>query len=170
MSDNHSIFFDEWRQCLYAHYIHVLRAGDAITEPTLRRVLLNSGLTDTDIAQMRAKALELGPLIPGTAWLFDDESPAEDFPAENAPGGDTADTAVLLDDAPSSEDAPLEDGAPFSSDAPEDYVPAPDTVPPDDNDPGDDDWPDDPGLLDEESPDDTPPDSDPNAGAQLSLF
>lgn len=56
------IFFDEWQACLRAHYIYVIRTGDAITEPTLRQVLLHSGLSETELEALRAQAEALGPL------------------------------------------------------------------------------------------------------------
>lgn len=53
-----SIFFDEWQKCLHAHYVHVLRERDAITEPTLRRVLLNTGLAEAELAEMQQHAAD----------------------------------------------------------------------------------------------------------------
>jgi hypothetical protein len=49
MSDKSSIFFDEWRACLRAHYKYVVQVNDTVTEPTLRAVLLQSGLTDDEL-------------------------------------------------------------------------------------------------------------------------
>lgn len=64
MSEQKGIFFDEWQACLRAHYVHVVRAEDSITEPTLRHVLLQTGLTDDDIDALREEAHTLGPLPP----------------------------------------------------------------------------------------------------------
>ncbi|MCD4687027.1 MAG: hypothetical protein K8S97_13950 [Anaerolineae bacterium] len=64
MSDQKGIFFDEWQACLRAHYVHVVRAEDTVTEPTLRHVLLQTGLTDDDIEALREEAHALGPLPP----------------------------------------------------------------------------------------------------------
>lgn len=52
MNDNRSIFHDEWRACLYAHYEHVIRTGDTITEPTLRHVLLQAGLREDELTAL----------------------------------------------------------------------------------------------------------------------
>jgi hypothetical protein len=57
MPENHSLFFDEWQSCLRAHYIHVLRVHDDVTEPTLRHVLRQTGLTDEDLLRLRQEAL-----------------------------------------------------------------------------------------------------------------
>jgi hypothetical protein len=65
MSDNPSIFFDEWQACLHAHYIYVIRTGDTVTEPTLREVLLHSGLSEKELRALQDEALALGPLDPG---------------------------------------------------------------------------------------------------------
>lgn len=62
MSNSRGIFFDEWQACLRAHYIHVLRANDTITERTLRGVLLQSGVTEAELAALHDRALALGPL------------------------------------------------------------------------------------------------------------
>lgn len=64
MSDQKGIFFDEWQACLRAHYIHVIRINDEITEPSLRGVLLQSGLSEDDLAALREEAYDLGPLPP----------------------------------------------------------------------------------------------------------
>jgi hypothetical protein len=65
MSDKHSLFFDEWQACLRAHYVYVLRAGDHVTEPTLRQVLLQTGLGEDDLRALQDEALALGAIEPG---------------------------------------------------------------------------------------------------------
>lgn len=62
MSDKRSIFFDEWQACLRAHYVHVLRTNDSITEPTLRHVLHQTGITDEELAALQAEGLAGRPL------------------------------------------------------------------------------------------------------------
>lgn len=57
-----SIFFDDWQACLRAHYIYVIRTGDTITEPSLRAVLLQSGVSEEEIAALQEEALARGPL------------------------------------------------------------------------------------------------------------
>lgn len=67
MTDKQGIFFDEWQACLRAHFTHVVRANDTGTEVTLRGVLLQTGLTDDDLEELRTVAQELGPLEEETA-------------------------------------------------------------------------------------------------------
>ena len=66
MSDQRSIFFDEWQACLRAHYVHVLRTNDSVTEPTLRHVLHQTGITDEELAALQAEGLS-GRLTPESA-------------------------------------------------------------------------------------------------------
>lgn len=54
MSDN--IFADDWRECLRAHYMHVIRTGDRVTEPTLRGVMQEAGFGETELAELRVLA------------------------------------------------------------------------------------------------------------------
>lgn len=44
-----SPFGDDWRDCLQAHYTHVIRANDVRTEKTLRSVLYECGYDDHDL-------------------------------------------------------------------------------------------------------------------------
>jgi hypothetical protein len=79
------IFFDDWQACLRSHYIYVIRAGDAVTEPTLRHVLVHSGVDEAELDALRAQAEALGPLDP--------DAPAEAVRApeqDAAPNGDQA--------------------------------------------------------------------------------
>ena len=85
------IFFDEWRACLHAHYMYVVRSGDTVTEPTLRRVLIHAGLDEAELDAMREEALARGPLDP-------------DVPDEAAVAGD----APAQDDVPDAGEAPDE--------------------------------------------------------------
>jgi len=68
MSDQHSIFFDEWQACLRAHYVHVLRTNDTVTEPTLRHVLHQTGITDEELAALQAEGLAGRPLSESTSY------------------------------------------------------------------------------------------------------
>ncbi|HEX2907975.1 MAG TPA: hypothetical protein VHO69_13990 [Phototrophicaceae bacterium] len=54
MSQN--IFADEWRACLQAHYQHVVRNQDQVTEPSLRLVMLDAGFTESELAELRVRA------------------------------------------------------------------------------------------------------------------
>ncbi|NWG17771.1 MAG: hypothetical protein HXY41_14180 [Chloroflexi bacterium] len=54
MSEN--IFADDWRECLRAHYMHVIRTGDRVTEPTLRGVMQEAGFSEAELAELRVLA------------------------------------------------------------------------------------------------------------------
>ncbi len=56
MAEGRSIFHDDWRACLRAHYLHVIRSGDRVTEPTLRAVLERVGFSEDEIRQMAIEA------------------------------------------------------------------------------------------------------------------
>lgn len=56
MSADRSPFHQDWRACLRAHYMHVIRIGDAVTEPTLRSVLTHVGFSEDEIKQMAIEA------------------------------------------------------------------------------------------------------------------
>ncbi|GAB4415815.1 MAG: hypothetical protein Kow00106_11280 [Anaerolineae bacterium] len=96
MSDRRSIFFDEWQACLRAHYVYVLRTHDTVTEPTLRQVLHQTGLTDEELAALQAQALG-APLPPA------DPSPAAEPTPDAWPTPDS-----LVDDEPVEEESPPE--------------------------------------------------------------
>ncbi len=99
MSDNRSLFFDEWQACLRAHYIHVVRTNDTVTEPTLRHVLHQTGLTDEELAHLRAIALASPP--PGADGAALDGEPVGEAGADvPAVRDERPATAVLPDDAP----------------------------------------------------------------------
>ena len=95
MSDKRSIFFDEWQACLRAHYVHVLRTDDSVTEPTLRHVLHQTGIADEELAALQAEGLA-GRLAPASA--SDAPSAAERF---DEGGGD-------VESAPFAEDPALD--------------------------------------------------------------
>ncbi len=56
MSQEKGVFYEEWRACLRAHYMDVVRTGDSITEPTLRGVLLEAGFSESEINEMAIQA------------------------------------------------------------------------------------------------------------------
>ncbi len=56
MAEGQSIFHQDWRACLRAHYMHVIRIGDKVTEPTLHGVLTRVGFSDDEIKQMAVEA------------------------------------------------------------------------------------------------------------------
>lgn len=53
MSEN--IFADEWVECLEAHYMHVIRIKDEVTEPSLSIVMHSAGFTDAQLAELRVR-------------------------------------------------------------------------------------------------------------------
>ncbi|NDJ79097.1 MAG: hypothetical protein GYB65_22835 [Chloroflexi bacterium] len=71
MESTHSIFFEEWRACLRAHYMHVVRSGDTIAEPTLRQVLVQAGLRESELDAIRDEVLAEGAAMDEAA--FDDD-------------------------------------------------------------------------------------------------
>ncbi len=54
MSEN--IFADEWMECLEAHYTHVIRTQDRVTEPSLTIVMHSAGFSDKQLAELRVRA------------------------------------------------------------------------------------------------------------------
>lgn len=53
----HNPFNDHWRECLRAHYRHVITVNDTQNEQSLHQVLLNIGVSEDDLASIRAEAL-----------------------------------------------------------------------------------------------------------------
>ena len=49
-------FADDWRESLRAHYMHVIRVEDKVTERTLSRILLRLNFTEAELAEMRVLA------------------------------------------------------------------------------------------------------------------
>src|SRR5258707_10246762 len=54
MAEN--IFADEWMECLEAHYMHVIRINDKVTEPSLSIVMHSAGFSDAQLAELRVRA------------------------------------------------------------------------------------------------------------------
>jgi hypothetical protein len=51
-----SIFKDEWRECLRAHYMDVIRRDDQRTLKSLVRVMHDTGFGDDELAELRVRA------------------------------------------------------------------------------------------------------------------
>ncbi|MCC6802238.1 MAG: hypothetical protein IT319_05075 [Anaerolineae bacterium] len=47
-----SIFAEEWRDCLRAHYTYVVRMGDQGTERTLRNVMFEAGFGEDEVKEL----------------------------------------------------------------------------------------------------------------------
>jgi hypothetical protein len=50
------IFADDWVECLEAHYMHVIRINDKVTEPSLSIVMHSAGFSDAQLAELRVRA------------------------------------------------------------------------------------------------------------------
>ncbi|MEO8612811.1 MAG: hypothetical protein ABI690_33260 [Chloroflexota bacterium] len=50
------IFQNEWRECLEAHYMHVIRTRDKVTEPSLTVVMGQAGFNASELAELRVRA------------------------------------------------------------------------------------------------------------------
>jgi hypothetical protein len=49
-------FEQEWRECLRAHYIYVVRSGDEATERTLTSVMEQAGFDSKTMVELRIRA------------------------------------------------------------------------------------------------------------------
>ena len=47
-----SIFSQEWRDCLRAHYAYVVRMGDHGTEKTLHHVMIEAGFREDEVKEL----------------------------------------------------------------------------------------------------------------------
>jgi hypothetical protein len=125
-----SIFFDYWQDCLRAHYVHVLSTDDKITEPTLRHVLLQTGLSEEDLCDLKAMAgvdcdedLDAEPIEamelyvqPGAAPIDEAALPAEVY--EDTPPDQPVAPASELDEIEYDETELDQSIAPASADEP----------------------------------------------------
>ncbi|MFQ3647199.1 MAG: hypothetical protein SNJ54_10525 [Anaerolineae bacterium] len=53
---SNSIFAAEWRRCLEAHYIDVIRRNDTITQQSVVKILHQVGFTDDDLRALYIRA------------------------------------------------------------------------------------------------------------------
>lgn len=83
MSEKRSIFFDEWQACLRAHYRFVIQDNDTVTEPTLRHVLLQTGLAEDELDALAEEACADVPLDSATMGAGADDV-LDDVDAEMA--------------------------------------------------------------------------------------
>lgn len=113
MTPKGTLFFDEWQACLRAHYVHVIRTQDTVTEPTLRHVLLTTGLTEDELDALRAEALDTAgdaydavelPPAPVVTPLPDEQ----DLPDDPANEEDLMPEAILDALMPDEPDLPIE--------------------------------------------------------------
>jgi hypothetical protein len=59
-----SIFTEEWRECLRAHYMDVIRRNDQITLKSLVRVMHDTGFNDDELAELRVRATMRADAMP----------------------------------------------------------------------------------------------------------
>jgi len=111
MSNTSSLFFDDWQACLRAHYVYVLRAGDDITEPTLRQVLLQTGLNEQDLRALQEEAFALGAIEPGLELMPPPPAALEGEP-DDLPDSSDVPAEELEDDTLAGEDEEDVDSTP----------------------------------------------------------
>ena len=104
-----SPFSEDWRDCLKAHYTHVIRTNDQRTEKTLRTVLHECGYSDGQIDEWLVLAtMHVDDAPPD--FVPDMERAAEAFvsvPAAPPPAVEVAPPAE--EEAPPEEDIPPHD-------------------------------------------------------------
>jgi hypothetical protein len=113
-----NIFEDDWRDCLRAHYFHVIAERDVNNERSLVTVLLQTGFTEDDIAVLRSAAMAEYGWESETPATEADAPPVEsaeaaaeqvlpENPADAAPPGPAGDSADSGDDDQEEPPAPL---------------------------------------------------------------
>lgn len=109
-----NVFADEWRECLQAHYIHVIRNRDKVTEPSLTVVMHQAGFSDSELAQLRVRATmhvdDVGAdFVPDLTVLEDFTPETHDEPQVFA-GVDLPDETVdlIIEDTDEENEAPPE--------------------------------------------------------------
>jgi hypothetical protein len=107
-----SLFFDDWQACLRAHYMHVIRSNDAVTEPTLRQVLLHTGLSENDLEALRQQAYALDPSAPELPPEPEEVQAVTAPPPAEEPGELTYDELGVVVDAANDDPVPEDDEAP----------------------------------------------------------
>lgn len=110
MSPNGGVFFDEWQACLRAHYLYVLQTEDWVTELTLRRVLLNAGFSEEDVALLHQQAAESDPQFALEAASSRVDLPAPPEPAADEDDGPEALTLAEGDELLQGDEAEVGDG------------------------------------------------------------
>jgi hypothetical protein len=100
-----SIFTEEWRRCLRAHYMDVVRRDDQVTLKTLVRVMHDTGFSDDELAELRVQAT-----------MRADEMP-DDFVPDTRIFQVNADLSAQEEIAPASEPESFYEPANFEEDA-----------------------------------------------------
>lgn len=89
-----SIFKDEWRECLRAHYMDVIRRDDQRTLKSLLRVMHDTGFSDDELAELRVRATMRVEDVPA------DFVPDMHILQVNADAAPSLDSAAQPDDEP----------------------------------------------------------------------
>ena len=125
-------FHKEWRDCLRAHFLYVIRSGDRVTEPSLRLVMLEAGFSDEELAELRVQAtlrVEDAPpgFVPDLDALRVYPAAVPPVPAEAAPEPDSELAEPVMEtDAAETLAGPLEtDAEPQTVDEPADAADLP---------------------------------------------
>lgn len=131
-----SIFSEEWRECLKAHYMYVTRERDARTERTLVGVLHNVGFTDAELNELKIRATmhvdDVGAdYVPDLDLLKAAEQAAAVFAVPDLPVPTQAeaaapDAAAMVDAALIENAAAVENAA---EDSPVEIIPAAEVYP-----------------------------------------
>lgn len=81
-----NVFADDWHECLQAHYMHVIRVKDKVTEPSLTVVMRDAGFNDSALAELRVRATahvdEVGADFVPDLDILNTPLPAAPSPAE----------------------------------------------------------------------------------------
>lgn len=98
-----SVFSQEWRDCLQAHYMHVVRSGDKVTLPTLTGVMTDAGFSEAELNELYVRATQHVDDVPDD--FVPDEAVVETF---QSPGEDTT-PAADSDESADEDDTPPDD-------------------------------------------------------------
>lgn len=123
-----SIFDEEWRACLRAHYFHVIKERDTNNERSLETVLIQTGFTPDDLTAMRAEIYALLGWEPESveqpeqsledaAYLIDDEA---ELPAEITVPEEFGSLDALIE-SPDAEGVPTEEPEMMIAETPGEY-------------------------------------------------
>ncbi len=84
------IFADEWRDCLRAHYMHVVRTDDRVTLRSLVDVMAQVGFTEDDLKALYLRATlraddVVADFVPDFNFLAAKPEPSPEPPAVSEP-------------------------------------------------------------------------------------
>jgi hypothetical protein len=130
MAGRESIFTDDWRESLQAHYRDVVRRDDSVTEQTLTLLLVELGFREDELRQLKLAATIRAEDMANDFVPNLDIPPAPDAAAGTVHAG--VDVDAVLEDVQDAPDAPENIPAEATPDTNDDKSPdAPDDAPPD---------------------------------------